>query len=65
MKDIINIITGMVIGAFIMWIIMINLPKEPINEQAIRDEANKRVKAKMDSIRRMPMDSVISWIMQD
>lgn len=65
MKDVINIIAGIVIGAFIMWIVMQNIDKETINEQAIKDEADRRVKAKMDSIRAMPLDSVISWIMRD
>ena len=65
MTRIIDIIAGMVIGAFIMWIVMQNIDKETINEQAIKDEADRRVKAKMDSIRAMPMDSVISRIMRD
>ena len=65
MTRIIDILAGIVIGAFIMWIIMQNIDKETINEQAIKDEADRRVKAKMDSIRALPMDSVISWIMQD
>ena len=65
MKDVINIIAGIVIGAFIMWIVMQNIDKETINEQAIKDEADRRVKAKLDSIRAMPLDSVISWIMRD
>ena len=65
MTRIIDIIAGMVIGAFIMWIVMQNIDKETINEQAIKDEADRRVKAKMDSIRAMPLDSVISWIMRD
>ena len=65
MTRIIDILAGIVIGAFIMWIVMQNIDKETINEQAIKDEADRRVKAKMDSIRAMPMDSVISWIMRD
>ena len=65
MTRIIDIIAGMVIGAFIIWLVWMNWPKEQINEQAIKDEADRRVKAKMDSIRALPMDSVISWIMQD
>ena len=65
MTRIIDILAGIVIGAFIMWIIMQNIDKETINEQAIKDEADRRVKAKMDSIRALPMDSVINWIMQD
>ena len=65
MKDTGNIIAGMIFGAFIMWIVWMNWPKETINEQAIKDEADRRVKANMDSIRAMPMDSVISWIMRD
>ena len=65
MTRIIDILAGIVIGAFIMWIIMQNIDKETINEQAIKDEADRRVKAKMDSISAMPLDSVISWIMRD
>ena len=65
MKDIGYLLAGIVIGAFIMWIVMQNIDKEQINEQAIKDEADRRVKAKMDSIRAMPLDSVISWIMRD
>lgn len=65
MDTIRGILAGIVIGAFIMWIVMQNIDKETINEQAIKDEADRRVKAKMDSIRAMPLDSVISWIMRD
>lgn len=62
-----NIIFGIIIGAFVMWIIMINIKKEPVilNEDELNRRADEMVKDRMDTIRTWGVDSIIKWSMSD
>ena len=67
MDRIVNIIAGMAIGALIMWIVMINIKDKPIilNEDELNRRADEKAKHIIDSVRTLPLEQRIDWVMSD
>ena len=65
---IIDILAGIVIGAFIMWIVMQNIDKEPINVDEIKKEYERDKQRYVDSVKnhysKLPVDSSINYVMR-
>ena len=61
-------IAGIVIGAFIMWIVMQNIDKEPINVDEIKKEYERDKQRYVDSVKnhysKLPVDSSINYVMR-
>ena len=68
MRDIGYLLAGMIFGAFIMWIVWINWPKETINVDEIKKEYERDKQRYVDSVKnrysKLPVDSSINYVMR-